>query len=110
LRLPLEVVPGVAEMAPLGGFIRQYQVSVDPNRLQEFHIPIQNVITAIRANNNDVGGRLVEMRGRECMVRGRGYAKTTSDLERIVLSASPGLRTLDPGCPRECRSLPSDRS
>jgi Cu(I)/Ag(I) efflux system membrane protein CusA/SilA len=89
-RLPLETVPGVAEVASLGGFVRQYQISVDPNRLAEHHIPIQRVIAAVRANNNDVGGRLVEMRGREYMVRGRGYAKTVSDVESIVLVTSPG--------------------
>jgi len=90
LRLQLETVSGVAEVASLGGFVRQYQIGVDPNRLAEYRIPIQRVIAAVRANNNDVGGRLVEMRGREYMVRGRGYAKTVNDLESIVLAVSPG--------------------
>jgi Cu(I)/Ag(I) efflux system membrane protein CusA/SilA len=90
LRLQLETVSGVAEVASLGGFVRQYQIAVDPNRLAEYRIPIQRVIAAVRANNNDVGGRLVEMRGREYMVRGRGYAKTVNDLESIVLAVSPG--------------------
>ena len=88
LRLPLETVPGVAEVASLGGFVRQYQVSVDPNRLQEFHVSIQSVIAAVRANNNDVGGRLVEMRGREYMVRGRGYVNNAADLESIALTTN----------------------
>src|SRR5260370_21917082 len=85
LRLQLETVLGVAEVASLGGFVRQYQVSVDPNRLQEHKIPIQKVIAAVRASNNDVGGRLVELRGREYMVR--GYAKSIEDLERDVLAS-----------------------
>jgi Cu(I)/Ag(I) efflux system membrane protein CusA/SilA len=86
LRLHLESVPGVAEVASLGGFVRQYQVSVDPNRLQEYRIPIEKVTAAIRAGNSDAGGRLVELQGREYMVRGRGYAKSIEDLERIVLA------------------------
>ena len=75
LRYYLKSVPGVAEVAPLGGFVRQYQVQVDPNRLRAFNIPIGKVVDAVRAGNNDVGGRLVEMSGAEYMVRGRGYAK-----------------------------------
>src|SRR5476651_1600200 len=73
LRVYLKSVPGVAEVAPLGGFVRQYQVQVDPNRLRAFNMPIAKVIDAVRAGNNDVGGRLVEMTGAEYMVRGRGY-------------------------------------
>ncbi len=91
LRLHLEAVPGVAEVAPLGGFVRQYQVNVDPNRLQEHKIPIQQVIAVVRSGNNDVGGRLVELRGREYMVRGRGYAKSIEDLERVVLTVENGV-------------------
>jgi Cu(I)/Ag(I) efflux system membrane protein CusA/SilA len=90
LRLQLETVPGVAEVASLGGFVRQYQVNVDPGRLREYGIPIQKVAAAVRAGNNDTGGRLVELRGREYMVRGRGYAKSAGDLERIALSTGAG--------------------
>jgi Cu(I)/Ag(I) efflux system membrane protein CusA/SilA len=86
LRYYLKSVPGVAEVAPLGGFVRQYQVQVDPNRLRTFNIPISKVIEAVRGGNNDVGGRLVEMTGAEYMVRGRGYAKTTADIGDIVLA------------------------
>lgn len=86
LQYYLKSVPGVAEVAPLGGFVRQYQVQVDPNRLRTFNIPIGKVIEAVRAGNNDVGGRLVEMTGAEYMVRGRGYAKTTADIGAIVLA------------------------
>ena len=68
-------VPGVAEVAPLGGFVRQYQVNVDPNRLRAYDIPISKVVEAVRGGNNDVGGRLVEFSGAEYMVRGRGYAQ-----------------------------------
>src|SRR5258706_6613865 len=110
LRFQLQTVPGVAEVASLGGFVRQYQVNVDPDRLQEYKIPIQKVIAAVRASNNHVGGRLVEMAGREYMVRGRGYVKTVEDLEKVVLTTSagggPGTSrdgwrvTLGPGLPR----------
>src|SRR5579871_1260884 len=88
LRYHLQAVPGVAEVAPLGGFVRQYQINVDPNRLQAYNIPINKVVAAVRGGNNDVGGRLVELSGREYMVRGRGYAKSTADLEKIVLATS----------------------
>ena len=75
LRYQLQSVPGVAEVAPLGGFVRQYQVNVDPDKLQAYNIPISRVVEAVRGGNNDVGGRLVEMSGAEYMVRGRGYAQ-----------------------------------
>jgi Cu(I)/Ag(I) efflux system membrane protein CusA/SilA len=88
LRYQLQALPGVAEVAPLGGFVRQYQVNVDPNRLAGFGIPIDKVVAAVRAGNNDVGGRLVEFTGREYMVRGRGYARSASDLERVSLGVT----------------------
>ncbi|HUQ91913.1 MAG TPA: CusA/CzcA family heavy metal efflux RND transporter [Bryobacteraceae bacterium] len=88
LRYQLQSVPGVAEVAPLGGFVRQYQVNVDPNRLRSYKIPIDRVVEAVRRGNNDVGGRLVEMSGAEYMVRGRGYAQSTADLANIVLTSS----------------------
>ena len=90
LRYQLRSVPGVAEVAPIGGFVRQYQVNVDPNRLQAYNIPIAKVTEAVRAGNNDVGGRLVELSGAEYMVRGRGYARSASDIGKIVLASSPG--------------------
>lgn len=65
LRYQLQAVPGVAEVAPLGGFVRQYQVNVDPNRLAAYGVPISKVVDAVRSGNNDVGGRLVELTGRE---------------------------------------------
>src|ERR1700756_1922752 len=88
LRYHLKAVPGVAEVAPLGGFRQQYQVNVDPNRLQAYGIPISRVVEAVRAGNNDVGGRLLELGGTEYMVRGRGYARSIHDFEDIVLVAS----------------------
>jgi Cu(I)/Ag(I) efflux system membrane protein CusA/SilA len=90
LRYYLKSVPGVAEVAPLGGFVRQYQVNVDPNKLQSFNIPISKVVAAVRSGNNDVGGRLVEFSGAEYMVRGRGYAQSTGDIGKIVLAKTPG--------------------
>ena len=89
LRYHLQAVPGVAEVAPLGGFVRQYQIAVDPNRMAAHGVPISKVVAAVRAGNNDVGGRLVEFTGREYMVRGRGYARSTADLENLTLSVSP---------------------
>jgi Cu(I)/Ag(I) efflux system membrane protein CusA/SilA len=88
LRYYLKSVPGVAEVAPLGGFVRQYQVQVDPNRLRAFNIPIAKVLEAVRTGNNDSGGRLVEMSGAEYMVRGRGYAQNVEDIGQIVLTRS----------------------
>ncbi len=85
VRYHLKSVPGVAEVAPIGGFVRQYQVNVDPRRLQAFNIPITQVVDAVRKGNNDVGGRLLEFAGAEYMVRGRGYAKSVEDIGDIVL-------------------------
>jgi len=88
LRYHLETVPGVAEVAPLGGFVRQYQINVDPNRLEAYDVPITKLVAAVRKSNNDVGGRVVELTGREYMVRGRGYAKSVADLENIALTTN----------------------
>lgn len=88
LRYHLQSVPGVAEVAPLGGFVRQYQVNVDPNRLAALNIPISRVVEAVRQGNQDVGGRLVEFGGAEYMVRGRGYARSTDEIGDIVLAST----------------------
>jgi Cu(I)/Ag(I) efflux system membrane protein CusA/SilA len=88
LRYYLKSVSGVAEVAPLGGFGRQYQVNVDPNRLQAYGIAINRVVDAVRGGNNDVGGRMIEFGGTEYMVRGRGYVRSIRDLENIVLTAN----------------------
>lgn len=91
LRYHLQAVPGVSEVAPLGGFVRQYQVVVDPNRLRAYNLSITQVVNAVRTGNEDVGGRLVEFSGAEYMVRGRGYAQSTGDIEKIVLRAEGGV-------------------
>ncbi len=88
LKYYLKAVPGVAEVASLGGFGRQYQVNVDPNRLQFYGVPIQTVVTAVRGGNTETGGRLIDFGGTEYMVRGRGYARSIEDIESIVLRAS----------------------
>ncbi|MBE0586254.1 MAG: efflux RND transporter permease subunit, partial [Desulfofustis sp.] len=88
LRYYLEAVPGVAEVAPIGGYRRQYQVEVDPNRLQAYGLSIQDVVEAVRDGNSEVGGRLIEFGGTEYMVRGRGYATSIADFEQILLATS----------------------
>jgi Cu(I)/Ag(I) efflux system membrane protein CusA/SilA len=88
LRYHLKSVRGVADVASLGGYVRQYQVNVDPNRLRAHGLSIGRVVGAVRGGNGDVGGRLIEFGGTEYMVRGRGYAKSIADFENIVLSAS----------------------
>ncbi len=88
LRYYLKAVPGVAEVAPVGGFVRQYQVNVDPNRLQAYNLSISKVVKAVQGGNKEVGGRLIEFGGTEYMVRGRGYARSIQDFENIVLTAS----------------------
>jgi len=83
LRYPLQTVSGVSEVASVGGYVKQYQVEVDPNALQAYQIPLSAVITAIKRSNNDVGGRLFEMGETEYMVRGLGYIKSIADLKTI---------------------------
>jgi Cu(I)/Ag(I) efflux system membrane protein CusA/SilA len=85
LRSWLQSVPGVAEVASIGGFQKQYQIEVDPNALLAYNLPLPRIVEAIRRGNDDVGGRLVEFSGAEYMVRGRGYARSTADLEQIVV-------------------------
>ena len=83
LRYPLQTVPGVSEVASVGGFVKQYQVEVDPNALLAYNIPLSKVKRAIQRSNNDVGGRLIEMAETEYMVRGLGYIRTLKDIESI---------------------------
>jgi len=89
LRYQLQSVPGVAEVASVGGFQKQYQVNINPNALNAYNIPLPTVVQAIRDGNNDVGGRVVEFSGAEYMVRGRGYAKSIPDIEKIVVGRDP---------------------
>jgi len=88
LRYQLKSVPGVAEVASVGGFEQQYQVQVNRDKLRAFGLSVQQVTQAIRAGNNEVGGRVMDLAGSEYMIRGRGYARTASDLENIMLSAT----------------------
>ncbi len=85
LRYELTGVPGVAEVASIGGYVKQYQVEIDPNKLLAYNIPIQKVKMAIQRSNNDVGGKLIEMGETEFMVRGLGYIKSIADIEQIAL-------------------------
>lgn len=87
LRYWLESVPGVAEVASVGGFVKQYQIEIDPNRLLAYNIPLKKVIRTIQASNNDVGGRVLEMAGTEYMIRGRGYIQSLKDVEEIAVGA-----------------------
>jgi len=85
LRFALQSVPGVAEVASIGGFVKQYQITVDPNRLAALGISLAEVAAAVRASNNEIGARLLEFAGKEFMVRGRGYARTLEDFASIVV-------------------------
>ena len=87
LRYQLQTVPGVAEVASLGGFVKQYQVVLDPNKLLAYDIPLSTVISAVRHSNNDVGGRVVEYGETEHMIEGIGYVQKLSDLEEIPVGA-----------------------
>jgi len=88
LKYYLQTVPGVAEVASIGGYQKQYQVNINPNALVNYKIPLMKVVEAVRNGNNDVGGRLVEFSGAEYMVRGRGYAKSVKDIENIAVTKS----------------------
>jgi len=88
LRYALQSVPGVSEVAGIGGFQKQYQVTMDPNRLQAYKLSIMEVMKAIQKSNNEVGGRLIEWAGTEYMVRGKGYVKSTADLEKVVVKTN----------------------
>jgi copper/silver efflux system protein len=88
LRYWLQSVPGVAEVASVGGYVKQYQVNVDPNRLLGYNIPLHTVIEAVRRSNNDVGGRTIEIAGAEHIVRGLGYIKSLTDIEMIPVATN----------------------
>jgi Cu(I)/Ag(I) efflux system membrane protein CusA/SilA len=93
LRYALASVPGVAEVASVGGYERQYQVEVNPGRLHAYGISLADVTAAIRRSNSDVGGRVIEMAGREYFVRGRGYVRSLEDLRQVALGADPRTGT-----------------
>jgi Cu(I)/Ag(I) efflux system membrane protein CusA/SilA len=88
LRYWLRSVDGVAEVASVGGFVRQYQVNLDPTKVLAYKLSLPDIIEKIRMSNNDVGGRVVEFSGVEYMIRGRGYIKSTADIEQIAVSVN----------------------
>ena len=90
VRYALEAVDGVAEVASVGGFEKEYQVNVDPNKLAALRIPLRRVASAVRDSNNDVGGRVIEIAGHEQFIRGRGYIRSVEDLEKVVLAVGRG--------------------
>src|SRR5882757_8238455 len=90
LRYALSSVKGVAEVAPVGGFVKQYQVDLDPNQLVAYNIPLADVVSAIKMSNGDVGGKIFEVATTEYYVRGRGYIKKIEDIENIVLKVENG--------------------
>jgi len=94
LRYQLETVPGVAEVATIGGFVRQYQVNLDPEKLRAYGISLSTVIEKVRGSTNEVGGRLLEMGGAEYMIRGLGYLRSLSDLETVPVATKNGTPVL----------------
>jgi Cu(I)/Ag(I) efflux system membrane protein CusA/SilA len=88
LKYAFESVPGVSEVASVGGFVKQYQITLDPTRLLAYKLPLLKVMDAVRRSNRDVEGRVVEWSGREYMVRGRGYIKDKSDIEKIAVGTN----------------------
>src|ERR1700680_871652 len=94
LRYQISTVPGVAEVASIGGFVRQYQVRVDPDKLRAFNIPLSTVIDKVRDSTNEVGGRLIELGGAEYMIRGLGYLRSLSDLETVPVASKNGTAVL----------------
>ncbi|HVP27718.1 MAG TPA: CusA/CzcA family heavy metal efflux RND transporter [Myxococcota bacterium] len=97
LRYALSAVPGVADVASVGGFVREYQVQVDPSRLRSLGVTLPEVSAAVRASNQDAGGGVIEIAGHEQVVRGRGYVRSLDDLRRIPLRASPSGRPVTVG-------------
>jgi copper/silver efflux system protein len=87
VRYQLNTVPGVAEVASVGGFVREYQIDLDPNRLFAYNVKVGDVMEAVKRSNNDVGGRLLEQADAEFLIRGKGYIKSKEDLENIVVGA-----------------------
>jgi Cu(I)/Ag(I) efflux system membrane protein CusA/SilA len=94
LRYQLETVPGISEVASIGGFIRQYQVNLDPNKLRAYNIPLSMVIDRVRDSTNEVGGRVLEMGGAQYMIRGLGYLHSLQDLESVPVSTKNGTPVL----------------
>jgi len=94
LRYQIATVPGVAEVASIGGFVRQYQVRLDPDKLRAYNIPLSTIIDKVRDSTNEVGGRLMEFGGGEYMIRGLGYLRSLSDLETVPVASKNGTAVL----------------
>src|SRR6202171_3686636 len=94
LRYQLATVPGVAEVATIGGFVRQYQVKLDPNKLRAYNISLMTVMTQVQASTNEVGGRVLELSGAEYMIRGLGYLHSLADLENVPVASKNGTPVL----------------
>ncbi|WP_295623407.1 CusA/CzcA family heavy metal efflux RND transporter [uncultured Nitrosomonas sp.] len=94
LRYQLTTTHGISEIASVGGFVKTYQITVDPRRLQAYDIPLKRITEVIAASNRDVGGRVIELAETEYMVRGRGYLQSISDLENLVVRAHVGMPVL----------------
>src|SRR3954465_7285140 len=91
VRYQLNSVPGVAEVASVGGYVQQYQVDVDPEKLRAYNMPLSSVVEAVQRSNNNVGGNVVEQAGQWAVVRGVGLIQSTADVENIVLTAQNGI-------------------
>ena len=94
MRYALETVPGVAEVTSIGGFVRQYQVRVDPNKLFAYGIPLSTVIDRVKASTNEVGGRVLDLNGAQYIIRGLGYLKSAQDLESVAVGSKNGTAVL----------------
>jgi Cu(I)/Ag(I) efflux system membrane protein CusA/SilA len=94
LRYALETVPGVSEVASIGGYVRQYQVRLDPNKLLAYNIPLSTVIDRVKASTNEVGGRVLDLSGAQYMIRGLGYLRSLNDLETVAFGSKNGTPVL----------------
>jgi copper/silver efflux system protein len=94
LRYALETVPGVSEIASIGGYVRQYQVRLDPNKLLAYNIPLSTVIDRVKASSNEVGGRVLDLSGAQYMIRGLGYLRSLHDLESVAVGSRNGTPVL----------------
>ena len=94
LRYALETVPGVSEVASIGGYVRQYQIRLDPNKLLAYNIPLSMVIDRVKASSSEVGGRVLDLSGAQYMIRGLGYLKSLNDLQSIAVGSKNGTPVL----------------
>ncbi|MBI4699400.1 MAG: efflux RND transporter permease subunit, partial [Nitrospirae bacterium] len=88
IKLAIESIPGVSQVASIGGYVKQYQIAIDPNRLSAYNVSLMKVMEAVRKSNSDVEGRVLELSGAEYMVRGRGYIKSVKDIEDIAVATN----------------------